>query len=76
MYGNYLKTHNVQPHLMSNNPKKYQTHHTALQFAKRGKTDPDDRWLRIHRQLSKDLKLKPNVDEEADGIVNIHEGGA
>lgn len=41
VYSNYLKTHNVQPHLGENNPKKYQTYHSALQFAKRAKVDPD-----------------------------------
>lgn len=39
IYGNHLKTFNINPHASSNDPKYYQTHTTALNFAKRTKLD-------------------------------------
>ena len=67
-----MKTHNVQPHLMQNDPKKYQSYKSALQFGKRGKVDPDDRWLRIHRQLMKNVNKK-SIEDEADGVIDVTE---
>ncbi len=33
MYGNYLKTHNIQPHRGVNSPKSIQTYNVALMKA-------------------------------------------
>ena len=57
---------------MQNDPKKYQTYKTALEFAKRGKVDPDERWLRIHRQLMKSVNKK-SIEDEADGFIGVHD---
>lgn len=37
VYGNNLRTFNVNPHDYQNNPKTYQSHTTALNFAARCK---------------------------------------
>lgn len=50
IYNNYMKTFNTVPHRFENNPKKYQTFKTALNFGKRTKADSEERWKRIHRQ--------------------------
>lgn len=35
MYGNYMKTQNVNPHSGGNKPLTYQTHYNALNYGKR-----------------------------------------
>lgn len=52
-----MKTHNILPHRMSNSPKKYQTYRSALNFCKRSKLDPEDRWRRIHRRYFKNFSF-------------------
>ena len=46
-YGNFMKTHNVQPHTLDNKPENYQTYISAINFGKRTKLDLEDRWKRI-----------------------------
>jgi len=46
-YGNFMKTHNIQPHTLDNKPEHVQAYTTALNFAKRTKLDPQDRWKRM-----------------------------
>ena len=54
-YGNFMKTHNVQPHTLDNKHETYQTYLSALNFGKRTKLDLEDRWKRIERQLAKNF---------------------
>lgn len=61
IYHDYLKTHNIQPHRHENDPKKYQTYRSSLNFAKRTKFDPEERWKKIHRQMVSKLDLKALV---------------
>ena len=37
IYGNHLKTFNINPHCYTNDQKYYQTHTTALNYGKRTK---------------------------------------
>ena len=46
-YGDFMKTHNIQPHTLDSNPKEYQTFLSALNHGKRTKLDEEDRWKRI-----------------------------
>jgi hypothetical protein len=39
IYGNNLRSFNVNPHDYQNNPKTYQTYNTSLNFAHRMKRD-------------------------------------
>lgn len=55
------KTHNLQPHSYSNRPKSNQSHHSALNFAKRTKIDLHERWKRIERVLSKSLDFRARI---------------
>ena len=57
-YGNFMKTHNIQPHTLDNKPDTYQTYPSAMNFGKRTKLDLDDRWKRIERQLAKNLDCR------------------
>lgn len=46
-YGDFMKTHNIQPHTLDNKPETYQTYTSALNHGKRTKFDLEDRWKRI-----------------------------
>jgi hypothetical protein len=46
-YGDFMKTHNIQPHTLDNKPENYQTYISALNYGKRTKLDLEDRWKRI-----------------------------
>jgi hypothetical protein len=35
VYGNYMKTQNINPHTGGNHPRTYQSHSNALNFGKR-----------------------------------------
>jgi hypothetical protein len=35
VYGEYMKTHNINPHTMGNHPEDYETYKGALNHAKR-----------------------------------------
>lgn len=41
VYNDFLKTHNVLPHRLGNEPTKYQAYRSALNFCKRTKVDPE-----------------------------------
>ena len=58
IYGNHLKTFNINPHSSSNDPKYYQTHNTAINFAKRTKLDEEKNRNMLEKQLGKQLNLK------------------
>jgi hypothetical protein len=47
IYGNHLRTFNVNPHDYQNNPKTYQSYTTALNFATRCKRDDSKHWKRL-----------------------------
>lgn len=57
-YGNFMKTHNIQPHTLDNKPETYQTYASALNYGKRTKLDLEERWKRIERQLAKNLDYR------------------
>lgn len=57
VYGNNLRSFNVNPHDYQNNPKTYQTHTTALNFAARCKKDEEKHWKRLEKELGKKLNL-------------------
>lgn len=68
-YGNFMKTHNIQPHTLDNKPETYQTFTSALNFGKRTKLDLEDRWKRIERQLAKNLDYRELAYMKAVGEV-------
>lgn len=47
IYGNHLKTFNVNPHAYTNQPENYQTHTTALNYGKRTRISEEERWKRL-----------------------------
>lgn len=47
IYGNNLRTFNVNPHDYQNNPKTYQSYNTALNFGVRCKRDEAKHWKRL-----------------------------
>ncbi len=47
IYGNHLKTFNVNPHVYTNKPEYYQTHTTAINYGKRAKVCEDKKWKRL-----------------------------
>jgi hypothetical protein len=47
IYGNNLRTFNVNPHDYQNNPKYYQSYSTSLNFAHRTKRDESKHWKRL-----------------------------
>lgn len=71
IYNDYLKTHNVQPHRHENDPNKYQTFRSALNYGKRAKLDPEERMKRIHRQFSSKMDMKALVDDFSIGYVPV-----
>ena len=48
----------MNPHTYQNKPEHYQTHTTALNYGKRTKICPDEKWRKLERELSKKLGLK------------------
>lgn len=71
IYNNFMKTHNVLPHRLGNEPAKYQSYRSALNFCKRTKIDPEDRWRKIHRQMRKKLNMKELVEHFAEGFIDV-----
>ena len=71
VYGDFMKTHNVQPHRHGNSPKKYQSYRSALNFGKRTKLDPEERWKKIHRQMNAKLDLKQLASDFSIGFVPV-----
>ena len=69
IYNDYMKTHNVQPHRHENEPNKYQTYRSSLNFGKRAKLDPEERWKKIHRQMVTKLDIKALVEDHAEGFI-------
>ncbi len=49
IYGTNLRSFNVNPHDYQNNPKHYQSHTTALNFATRCKRDDSRRWKLLEK---------------------------
>jgi hypothetical protein len=72
-YGDFMKTHNIQPHTLDNKPENYQTYTSALNFGKRTKLDLEDRWKRIERQLAKNLDYRELAKIQAFGEVEVSE---
>lgn len=72
IYNDFMKTHNVLPHRMGNEPVKYQSYRSALNFCKRAKIDPEERWKKIHRQMRKKLDMKLLVEYFAEGAIDIN----
>jgi hypothetical protein len=70
-YGDFMKTHNIQPHTLDNHPENYQTYTSALNFGKRTKLDLEDRWKRIERQLAKNLDYRQPVEMMATGEIKV-----
>ena len=66
-YGNNLKTFNMNPHLRGNDPKYYQTHHTAINYSKRTKLNNEDKWKRLEKELCKKLGLKDKNETLKEG---------
>ncbi len=56
LYGNYLKSHNINPHTQGNQPPTYQTHRNAMTFAKNVVAKKqEERWRRLVLKLGKIL---------------------
>lgn len=72
-YGDFMKTHNIQPHTLDSKPETYQTYTSALNFGKRTKLDLEDRWKRIERQLAKNLDYRELAKMQAFGEVEVSE---
>lgn len=66
-----MKTHNVLPHRLGNEPVKYQAYRSALNFCKRTKVDPEERWKKIHRQMRKKMDMKLLVEYFAGGVIDV-----
>ena len=49
IYGNHQKTFNLNPHSKGNEPKYYQTHHTAINYGRRTKLNDEDKWKRLEK---------------------------
>ena len=70
-YGDFMKTHNIMPHTLDSKPQTYQTMTSALNYGKRTKLDLDNKWMRIERQLAKDLDYREKAYMKALGEVEI-----
>jgi hypothetical protein len=64
-----MKTHNIQPHTLDSRPQNYQTYTSALNFGKRTKLDLSDRWIRLERQLAKNIDFRELAKTQALGEV-------
>jgi hypothetical protein len=73
VYGNNLRTFNVNPHDYQNNPINYQSYSTALNFAGRTKRNEEKHWKRLEKELGKKLNLheKNHTLEEGKQVVYI-----
>ena len=67
IYGNHQKTFNMNPHTRGNEPKYYQTHHTAINYGRRTKLNDDDKLTRLEKELTKKLGLKDKNETLKEG---------